>query len=153
MGAPCLIRPATSADGAALAALEQVAFSDPWSEASFRELLHSSVAFGLVAEVDGSVAGYLIARVVAGEGEVLNLAVAPERRRRGFAGALLGAALERMRSRGAVEAFLEVRASNAAAIELYRGAGFELAGRREGYYRAPVEAALLLRRGLGPGSH
>lgn len=148
MDAPCRIRPATSADIAALAELERAAFSDPWSAASFRELLGSSLVFGLVAVSGERIVGYLVARLVGGEGEILNLAVASGDRRRGVGRVLLLAALERFQEGGAVEAFLEVRESNAAGLALYRGAGFDVVGRREGYYRTPVEAAVLLRMGL-----
>ena len=77
MDAPCRIRSATPADVAALGAIERRAFSDPWSDVSFREALTSPWTFGLVAETGRGVAGYLVGREVAGTGEVLNLAVAP----------------------------------------------------------------------------
>jgi ribosomal-protein-alanine N-acetyltransferase len=79
--------------------------------------------------------------VAPGESEILNLAVDPGERRSGVARALLNEALA-----GAPGAwFLEVRASNAAAIRLYEQAGFERAGRRDGYYREPAEEALVMR--------
>jgi [ribosomal protein S18]-alanine N-acetyltransferase len=95
------------------------------------------------------VLGYLIARDVAGSGEVLNLAVAPESRRRGIARALLEAGLSALAARGADEVFLEVRESNVGAQELYRSLGFRAVGLRAGYYRHPKEDALVLRLGLG----
>ena len=146
MDAPCRTRPATPADAPPLARLERVAFTDPWSESSLREVLASSGAFGLIAERDGEVAGYVLARVVADEGEILNLAVAPAHRRRGIARALLELVLRQFAARQVGQVFLEVRESNAAALELYRRQGFESAGRRAGYYHRPEEAALVLRR-------
>ena len=92
--------------------------------------------------------GYLVGRDVAGSGEILNLAVAPEHRRAGVARALLDQGLELLRLRGAEEAFLEVRASNQAAMALYGGAGFRTVGMRADYYRNPREDALVLRLGL-----
>lgn len=151
MDESCRIRPARSADIPALTALEPRCFSDPWSGEGFAEMLASPGVFGLVAERNGTIDGYLVARVVADEGEILNLAVAPERRRRGIAQALLGEVLDRVETRGARNVFLEVRASNQAAIALYQGQGFLPAGRRRAYYRRPLEDAVVLRRSVGGG--
>lgn len=101
-----------------------------------------------MAEYDGVVVGYLVGRDVAGSGEILNLAVAPEHRRAGVARALLHEGLDLLRLRGAEEAFLEVRASNEGALALYGGAGFRPVGMRADYYRNPSEDALVLRLGL-----
>lgn len=145
MDAPYRIRSAVLADVEAMAAIERRAFSDPWSEASFREALTSAWTFGIVAQTGRGVAGYLIAREVAGTGEVLNLAVAPEARRRGIGGALLEAGLVALRHRRVTEVFLEVRESNRSAQALYLGRGFRPVGQRAAYYRNPREDALVLR--------
>lgn len=145
MDAPYRIRPAVLADLGAMVAIERRAFSDPWSEASFREALASAWTFGLVAQLARGVVGYFIAREVAGTGEVLNLAVAPESRRRGVGGALLDAGLAALRHRRVSEVFLEVRESNRAAQALYLGHGFRPVGQRAAYYRNPKEDALVLR--------
>ncbi|HET6577066.1 MAG TPA: ribosomal protein S18-alanine N-acetyltransferase [Gemmatimonadales bacterium] len=145
MDAPYRIRSAVPADAAGLVAIERRAFSDPWSEASFREALTSPWSFGIVAETRRVPAGYLIGREVAGTGEVLNLAVAPEFRRRGIGGALLDAGLAALRRRKVDEVFLEVRESNISAQALYVGHGFRPVGQRAAYYRNPREDALVLR--------
>jgi [ribosomal protein S18]-alanine N-acetyltransferase len=145
MDAPYRIRSAVPADAAGLVAIERRAFSDPWSEASFREALVSPWTFGLLAETGRGMAGYLIGREVAGTGEVLNLAVAPEFRRRGIGGALLEAGLAALRRRQVDEVFLEVRESNIEAQALYVGHGFRPVGQRAAYYRNPREDALVLR--------
>jgi ribosomal-protein-alanine N-acetyltransferase len=145
MDARYRIRSAVPADAAALVAIERRAFSDPWSEASFREALASSWSFGLVVETGRGLAGYLIARELAGSGEVLNLAVAPEFRRRGIGGALLEAGVAALRRRRVDEVFLEVRESNISAQALYVGHGFRPVGQRAAYYRNPREDALVLR--------
>ena len=145
MDAPYRIRSAILADVEAMAAIERRAFSDPWSEASFREALTSAWTFGIVAQTGRGVAGYLIAREVAGTGEVLNLAVAPEARRRGIGGGLLEAGLVALRRRRVTEVFLEVRESNRSAQALYLGRGFRPVGQRAAYYRNPREDALVLR--------
>jgi ribosomal-protein-alanine N-acetyltransferase len=128
--------------------LERRCFADPWAESSFREALESPWTFALVVECAGGVVGYLVGRDVAGSGEILNLAVAPEHRRAGVARALLADGLDLLRVRGAEEVFLEVRASNTAALDLYGGVGFRPVGMRADYYRNPREDALVLRLGL-----
>jgi ribosomal-protein-alanine N-acetyltransferase len=144
MDAPFRIRSAALADAAALVAIERRSFSDPWSEPSFREALGSEWTFGLVAETGRGLAGYMIGREAAGSGEVLNLAVAPEFRRRGIGGALLEAGLAAFRRRRATEVFLEVRESNRSAQALYLARGFRAVGQRASYYRNPKEDALVL---------
>jgi [ribosomal protein S18]-alanine N-acetyltransferase len=95
-----------------------------------------------VAESGGAVAGFAVSRALgAGEWELLNLAVAPFFRRRGVARGLLERLLERCP--GAV--WLEVRESNVAARKFYEIMGFQESGRRPGYYRAPDEAAIVMK--------
>jgi [ribosomal protein S18]-alanine N-acetyltransferase len=144
MDAPYRIRSAVPADAASLVEIERRCFSDPWSETSFREALDSPWTFGLVAHRGNGVAGYLIGREVAGTGEVLNLAVAPDYRRHGVARALLRAALGYLRKRRVEEVFLEVRESNQSAQALYLSSGFRPVGQRAAYYRNPKEDALVL---------
>lgn len=145
MDAPFRIRSAALADVEVLVAIERRCFSDPWSESSFREALESEWTFGLVAETRRGLAGYLIGREAAGSGEVLNLAVAPEFRRRGVGGMLLESGLAAFRRRRATEVFLEVRESNQSAKSLYMARGFRPVGQRASYYRNPKEDALVLR--------
>lgn len=97
-----------------------------------------------VAERGDLVAGFVLARYACGEMEVLNLAVTEGARRTGVGDALVRAALEEGEARGASQAFLEVRESNAGALGFYAALGFTAVGRRKGYYQAPVEDALIL---------
>lgn len=99
---------------------------------------------GRISEIGGELAGFLVTRSAAGEVEILNIAVAPQWRRTGVGSRLLKHALEEARAAGAQRVFLEVRESNRAAIALYMRHGFQAAGRRENYYAAPAEAALVL---------
>jgi len=96
----------------------------------------------------GNLVGFLIARRMADEMEILNLAVEPAERRRGVAGRLLEAALERGRACGVKRIFLEVRASNAGAIAFYEHGGFVRTGRRPRYYTEPLEDGWVLSRKL-----
>jgi ribosomal-protein-alanine N-acetyltransferase len=105
----------------------------------------------LAAERGGAVAGYVIARRAADEGEILNLAVAPAERGRGLGRVLVQRALAELCAAGARTAFLEVRESNAAALRLYGGLGFEAVARRVRYYRDPEEDALVLRAAIAAG--
>ena len=98
-----------------------------------------------MSETGRGLAGYLIGREAAGSGEVLNLAVAPEFRRRGVGGMLLESGLAVFRRRRASEVFLEVRESNRSAQALYIARGFRPVGQRASYYRNPKEDALVLR--------
>lgn len=117
-----------------LAALHARCFTTPrpWSEADFAELIASPLVFLLTAPQ-----GFLLGRVVAGEAELLTVAVAPEARRTGTGRLLLAHFAEAARARAADCAFLEVAQDNAAARALYAGAGWQEAGRRKGYYRTP----------------
>ena len=143
------IGPATVHDLASVAAIERVAFSDPWSLRSFREALDSgSVYFACARSDAGGVLGYVVAWFVADQGEIANIAVAPDQRGRGVGRALLDAALGEAAARGIAAVFLEVRDSNQRARELYASRGFEEVGRRRRYYRRPVEDAIVLRRTL-----
>ncbi len=153
MDEPLNIRPAGLADAERLVPLERRCFTDPWSALGFGELLAGPFGFGLVAEQERSITGYLVGRAIAGEGEILNLAVAPESRRLGVGSRLLEAALELLIGRGAREVFLEVRETNAAARAMYLRRGFLELGRRRAYYRQPVEDAIVLRLDLSTSQH
>lgn len=131
------IRPLAMEDLAGISAIQAASpEAVSWAPASYLE--HD----GLVAVRDGKVVGFLIARQVApGECEVLNLAVDPPQRRTGIARALLKRALADRPGSW----FLEVRASNAAAIQLYESIGFQAVGRRSNYYWDPSEDAIVMR--------
>jgi ribosomal-protein-alanine N-acetyltransferase len=147
-----LLRPAEEADVAQVAAIEKSCFADPWTEDSFRRLLGGEPAIFLVAVFppDERVRGYVIGFSVDVDAEVLNVAVEPGSRGKGLAGQMLDAVLIELATRGVANAYLEVRESNKAARALYESKGFREIGRRERYYRRPVEDALVLRRVIEP---
>lgn len=124
----------------ALAALHSRCFRTPppWSAADFEGFMADPLAF-LLVEGD---AGFLVGRAVAGEAELLTLAVAPETRRRGLGRKLVSRFLYQARLRQADRAFLEVSVQNPAAIALYESAGFAPVGRRPGYCRTPEGTAI-----------
>lgn len=97
-----------------------------------------------VAENDGRITGFLAARKLTDELEILNLAVAPTSRRQDVAGQLLRAAMKWAAAEGIAKIYLEVRASNAPAKTFYESYGFRATGTRTNYYRDPADDALLL---------
>lgn len=129
--------------------IEQVSALSPWGwDAYYKELRSGDAAAMLVARlthgVGKEIAGFIVARIIADEVHVNNVAVRLEFRRLGIAAHLLGAVLDAGRGAGSRLAFLEVRAGNDAAQRLYRSCGFESKGRRKRYYRDPVEDAVLM---------
>jgi ribosomal-protein-alanine N-acetyltransferase len=103
----------------------------------------------LIGKGDVDVAGFLVARRLSTELEILNFAVESDWRRCGIGAELLTAALQWAQTFQATQAILEVRASNLAALRFYERHKFEVVGRRPRYYTAPVEDALLLTAPLG----
>jgi len=114
----------------------------PWSEAEIRDLLGSYGCFLLSRE-----GAFLLGRVIADEAELLTLAVAPERRRRGIGASLLQEFQQAAAQRQACRAFLEVAADNAPALALYQAHGWTQSGQRRDYY-APGCDGLVLSREL-----
>ena len=129
-----------------IAELEKQCFSDPWSERSVASELNNPLAFWLVADDNGQVAGYIGSQTVMGETDMMNVAVHPDHRRKGIAVSLIHALVQKLKECESHCLTLEVRASNAPAIALYEKLGFTEAGRRRNYYRNPKEDALILRK-------
>jgi len=135
-----------------LAALHAQCFARGWTKEAMAILLANPGAACLVTLEEGEPAGMLLYRMAGDEAEVLTLGVLPGRRERGLGGRLLAAALRGMTEAGAAMCFLEVAADNAAALALYRAAGFREVGLRPGYYHEAgrMVDALVLRRDLAP---
>ena len=141
-----IIRAMNSHDVATLAQIEQICFSDPWSEAAFTYELTNPLSCWLIAEEDGKILGYIGSQAVIDEADIMNVAVVPQYRRRGIAKHLLERLIVELDAKNVKKLSLEVRASNEAAITLYSMLGFEQVGRRPGYYRKPREDALIMRK-------
>ena len=134
-----------------VAAIEAEVFSCPWSEKSFFDTLRmDNVRFFLAVE-DDEVLGYCGMYMAADEGEITNVAVKPEYRRRHIAGAILRAMLLFGENSGISRFYLEVRVSNYAAIHLYEKFGFFCQGIRKGFYSEPREDAYVMCRFLSDG--
>jgi len=137
-----------SADLAAVADLEKEAFFAPWSAESLA-LLCTERAFGYgIFDENGRALSYAGMLTVLDEGQITNVATCKNARRRGYAAAVLTALFEEARRRGLSYVTLEVRASNEAALALYRRFGFEKVGERPHFYSHPDETALVLCRRL-----
>ena len=145
-----ILQPAGPEDAEKLAACHARSFDSGWSAGDVEALLAAPGGYALAARDDAGVRAFLLARAIAGEAEILTLAVDPPRRRQGLAIALIEAAAGAAASAGAEAMFLEVAADNLAAIGLYGAAGFEQVGLRRGYYARPdgTVDALVLRRTL-----
>jgi ribosomal-protein-alanine N-acetyltransferase len=135
-------------DAAAIAAIQAASFQRGWGEDEFRSLLLDRNVICHRALMGRTVIGFILSRLVAGEAEILSVAIAPAWRGRGFARPLLDLHLRRLAGLGARTVFLEVDEKNAPAGRLYRRAGFYEVGRRRGYYEGGA-TALVLRRDLG----
>jgi len=133
-----------------LAAMHRACFpEDPWDAAAFDRILALSGVFGYLAWPVGEPAGFILARDLGDEAEVLTLGVLPEARRRGVGRALIEALVWEVRRRALGSLVLEVAADNDTASRLYAGFGFLQVGRRPRYYRrsGAVVDALILRLG------
>ena len=137
-------RPLASADIQSVLAIQSASPEiAQWSAADYEQVATGSMA-GWVAPSEDAIAGFLIARRVVADLEILNFAVRASARRTGIGSALLRQALEWAKSFAAEKAFLEVRASNQSAIQFYLRHHFRISGRRPRYYPHPAEDALLL---------
>ena len=117
-----------------VAALFAETFDDPWPEPSVRELMDSPGARAMIAREGETPIGFLLARVVADEAEILSIGVRPAARRQGVARALFKAFLPLAGAAGAKSVFLEVGQDNPPALSLYESLDFERVGLRRDYY-------------------
>lgn len=123
--------------------LEQICFSEPWSEESILTAFKNGTKF-FVAQKNGKVLGYVGISCIIDEGYITNVAVFPEYRKSGVASALMNRVFGLARDEGLSFVSLEVRESNFAAISLYEKFGFKTEGKRKAFYRNPQEDALIM---------
>ncbi|HEX5234869.1 MAG TPA: ribosomal protein S18-alanine N-acetyltransferase [Silvibacterium sp.] len=122
-----------------------------WERSVYESLLQpGSPNQAFIAEKDGVLAAFAVARIVLDICELDSIAVAPFARRSGLGSDLLAAVIEWARVAGASRLQLEVRSGNHAAIAFYQRAGFTRDGLRHAYYRNPNEDALLMSLPLPP---
>ncbi|TYR29740.1 ribosomal-protein-alanine N-acetyltransferase [Mesorhizobium microcysteis] len=150
-----VLEPLSADDASQLPDLHAEDFQRPWAEHEFASLLDQPPVFGFAAWRVGNrkagPAGFVLARLAAGEGEILTIAVARAYRRLGLGRDLMEAVLRELHAERAEALFLEVDENNRAAIALYRRLGFREVARRPAYYAhedGPKSAALVMRRDL-----
>lgn len=129
------IRAMRREDLPAVSAMENASYDFPWSSGIFADCLKAGHPCW-VLRVDGTVAGYGILSIAAGEAHVLNICIGPDWRAQGLGRHLLRRLLDIARWSGAARVFLEVRPSNPVAHDLYVSIGFKDIGRRPRYYPA-----------------
>ncbi|MBB6012100.1 ribosomal-protein-alanine N-acetyltransferase [Aquamicrobium lusatiense] len=149
------LQPLSPEESGAAAALHREGFSRPWTDEEFISLLGQDTVFGFAARAvgrgRGDPVGFVLARLAAGEAEILTIVVARAHRRYGLGWQLMDAVLRELHARRAEALFLEVDETNPAAVGLYRRLGFLEVGKRPNYYQTPVQAptsALVMRRDL-----
>lgn len=138
------IRAMSPTDVAAVAEIEEQAFSQPWSRQGFLDALGLDGTLFLVAEEEEKVLGYIGMYSAFEEGEITNVAVDMSERCRGVGGMLLAEAQKIAEQRGLLRIVLEVRVSNESAIRLYERCGFVKQGVRKGFYDFPKEDAYIM---------
>jgi ribosomal-protein-alanine N-acetyltransferase len=155
-----MVRVARDSDIDSVLSIEQASFVDPWARGSFETALELDRMLFLVAEGSpaeeggrkssggGEVLGFVIALLLFDEAEVADLAVVAAARGQGIGGQLLDQVAADVYAVGVRSLYLEVRESNVSARALYDSRSFAQVGRRRGYYRSPIEDALLMRRDL-----
>jgi len=146
------LRPLQLRDLAAIEEIEHRSYPTPWSRSMFASELAkpSSICLGAFDDEDDTLLGYLIISRYVDAWHVMNVAVAPERRRSGIASTLLNRLFEQTAGDGRRGYTLEVRVSNAGAIRLYERLGFRSRGIRRGYYTDNREDALIMWRDPEP---
>lgn len=143
------IEPMRPADLEEVLFIERASFSMPWSRGAFLyEIEQNRVARCHVVRDDGRLVGYICVWEVADEIHITNIAVHPTARRQGIGRTLLGAVLDDARKRALRLVVLEVRPSNVEARSLYESFGFQVVGRRRGYYYDTGEDALVMEASL-----
>jgi tRNA threonylcarbamoyl adenosine modification protein YeaZ/ribosomal-protein-alanine acetyltransferase len=142
--------PATSEAAPVLAALHATSFDHPWTEQSFRDMFGVAGTVALLAGTPLGPQGFVLARQIADEAEILTIATAPHMRQRGLGRALLDAVSAQLKQAGTHHLHLEVASDNAAAQALYRRCGFVQSGYRRNYYQRAegLVDAILMRRVL-----
>lgn len=141
-----IVRKMTERDVPAVSQIDQLSFSLPWPEHSFRyEVSENRVARCFVAETeDKRIAAMIVSWLIVDEMHIATIATHPDFRRQGIGAQLLTQALLDGREAGARLAFLEVRAGNEVAQAMYRRFGFQVTGKRARYYRDNGEDAILM---------
>lgn len=140
----------TADDAIELSELDKQCFDVPWSEKAFLDEADNDIAVYFVAHCDGKCIGYAGFWNVCGEGDITNIAVLSEYRRKGIASRIMAEMIKEACELSLEMLTLEVRRSNTPAQELYKKFGFEVIGERKRYYSDNREDALIMAMKLSP---
>jgi ribosomal-protein-alanine acetyltransferase len=128
--------PLTQEDGPILALIHQACFPDAWNQDSFNQLLEESTSCGWLAQDNqGGPCGFILARVLQAEAEILTFAVHPSFQRKGIGRSLLMTLMTFLKSVNCGKIFLEVATDNLGAMALYESMGYTKIGTRPNYYK------------------
>ena len=128
----------------AVAEIEKICFSLPWSKEAITKELLNKLAYYQCATVNNAVVGYMGMWKICDEGHITNVAVLPEYRKKGIASMLISKMIDVCKCSEIYNVTLEARESNIEAIKLYEKFGFESAGKRPNYYQRPNESAIIM---------
>lgn len=131
-------------DVPAIARIESISFSTPWTKKGILDFLKQNNSICIVAEEFGKVVGYVGLYYVLDEANITNLAVLPGYKRIGVGENLMRCLMDKVKDLGVRGITLEVRESNEAAINLYSKLGFDSIGIRKRFYEKPVEDAIIM---------
>jgi ribosomal-protein-alanine N-acetyltransferase len=137
-------------DCCALARVHAACFEEAWPADTFAGFLDLPGTVILIGRRGEACVGFIVIRTAVDETEILSIGIVPSSRHEGCATQLLAAAATHAAQAGATRMFLEVAASNNDGLRLYRKFGFEIVGRRKGYYRKGADDGLVMRSPLPP---
>ena len=143
------LRPATETDIPEVLKIEELSFTDPWTEGMFLSSIGENIDFTLLLDGVTPVGYSILDRRVEGEAELHSIAVIPSYRGRGLSNLLMDKMILDCEGNGVTAIFLEVRVSNTAVRLLYRKYGFSEIGVRRNYYKSPTEDAVIMQRRAG----
>ncbi len=130
--------------------IENSSFSCPWSEKSFCDAVDSpNISICAAEDENDGICGFMCVLIIAGEAELLNIAVDEKHRGHGIGSYLMDHMIDLAGRNNVERIFLEVRESNTPARSLYEKYGFEIIGKRRRYYTKPVEDAVLMQKTIG----
>jgi len=135
-GTKIVIRPMTQHDIAEILVIDRESHQFPWSENTLRDCIRVGYDCWILENHDGQIPGYGVMSMTLDECHILNVCIRPSWQRHGLGRALMDFLLKLGIQRGAVVSFLEVRASNTPAIQLYENIGYEQIELRKDYYPA-----------------
>ena len=138
------VRRAERADAGAIAEIEKLSFTDPWTEGMILSEMTEGIEFTLLLDGERIIGYSIVDFRVEDEAELHNIAIVPEYRGRGLASLLMDKMLADAGKRSVGVIFLEVRSGNTAARALYKKYGFTELSVRRNYYRSPIEDAVIM---------